>query len=82
MPPDMLPYLAPIFAYIALGGVEGYLPKVNGQLEPTWYLVAYSAKVLVAAMLAWWYRATWADLRPTPTPGVLTLAALLGVSVG
>jgi uncharacterized protein len=80
-PSDILPYVAPIFAYIALSGLEGYLPRVDGQTDATWYLIAYTAKAVIVALLAWWYRAIWKDLRPSPGWAALWLGAGIGLVV-
>jgi CAAX prenyl protease-like protein len=77
---SILPYVAPIFAYVSLGGLEGYLPHVDKQ-PSTWYPIAYTIKLLVVAALAWWYRSTWKDLRPMPGPGALFLAVATGCVV-
>lgn len=80
-PSDLLPYVAPIFAYIALSSLEGYLPRVEGRTDPNWYLAAYSAKVLIVGILAWWFRATWNDLRSTRSSAALWLGAFIGLVV-
>jgi uncharacterized protein len=80
-PPDILPYVIPMFAYVTLSSLEGYLPQVDKQPSPQWYPIAYAAKVVVVAALAWWYRATWKDLRPFPSLGSLVLATLTGALV-
>ena len=79
--PDILPYVAPMFAYVALGGLEGYLPQVDKQPSPFWYPIAYVPEVAIVAALAWWYRETWKDLRPSPSIGSLILAILTGLLV-
>ncbi len=70
-----------MFAYVALGGLESYLPSTNGQPSSFWYPLAYTAKALAVAVLAWNYRATWADLRPWPSVTALVLGALTGIVV-
>jgi CAAX prenyl protease-like protein len=70
-----------MFAYVALGGVESYLPRVDNRPSPLWYPIAYAAKVAIVAGLAWWSRATWRDLRPAPSAGRVVLAALIGLLV-
>ena len=80
-PPNILPYVAPIFAYVSLSGLEGYLPQVDKQPSPHWYPIAYAVKVVVVAALAWWYRSTWRDLRPFPSLPALILATLTGALV-
>jgi uncharacterized protein len=79
--PDILPYVAPMFAYVSLSGLEGYLPRENNQVSPLWYPIAYAVKVAIVAALAWWYRWTWRDLRPLPGIGSLILAILSGLLV-
>jgi CAAX prenyl protease-like protein len=78
---DILPYVAPMFAYVALGGVEGYLPQVDSQPSPVWYPIAYAVKLVVVAALAWRYRETWRDLRPAPGPIGVVLALVTGLLV-
>jgi CAAX prenyl protease-like protein len=71
----MLPYVAPMLAFLVLTSTEGYLP------EASWYPLAYSAKILIVALLSWHYRSAWADLRPIPRFGSLVLAGLIGLIV-
>src|SRR5262249_35102506 len=78
---DILPYVVPMFAYVALGGIEGYLPQVDSQPSPTWYPIAYAVRVAIVAALAWRYRATWKDLRPAPGLAGLALAVATGLLV-
>jgi uncharacterized protein len=78
---DLLPYVVPMFLYVALGGFDSYLPQVDSQPSPIWYPVAYTARVLIVAALAWWYRETWKDLRPAPGPLGLALAVATGLVV-
>jgi uncharacterized protein len=78
---DILPYVVPMFAYVALGGLEGYLPQVDSQPSPTWYPIAYAVRVVIVAALAWHYRETWKDLRPAPSPGGTVLAVATGLLV-
>jgi len=80
-PSDILPYVAPIFAYIALSGLESYLPHIEGRPAPIWYLIAYSTKVVIVGLVAWWFRPTWTDLRPSPSSATLWLAAFIGLVV-
>ena len=77
----ILPYVVPIFAYVSLGGVESYLPRADNQPSPHWYPIAYTIRVAIVAALAWWYRSTWKDLRPTPSPRALLLAIAIGMLV-
>ena len=79
-PPELsslLPYVAPIFAYVFLGGVEGYLPEAS----PIWYPVWYTVKLVIVTSLACWYRSTWTDLRRMPSVLGFLLAALAGLFV-
>jgi uncharacterized protein len=78
---DILPYVAPMFAYVSLSGLESYLPQVDKQPSPHWYPIAYSVKLVLVAALAWWYRSTWRDLRPFPSLRALSLATLTGLVV-
>jgi CAAX prenyl protease-like protein len=79
--PEILPYVVPIFAYVTLGGLEGYLPRVDHQPSPRWYPAAYAARLVIVGLLAWRYRATWRDLRPWPGLGGFVLASLTGLVV-
>jgi CAAX prenyl protease-like protein len=79
--PDILPYLAPMFAYVGLGGLENYLPQVDGRPSPSWYPLFYAAKLVIVMLLAWWYRSTWRDFRPAPTYRALGLAVITGLMV-
>lgn len=72
---EMLPYVVPMFAFLVLTNVEGYLPG------PDWYPLAYAIKVLAVAILAWYYRSAWSDLRPLPPIGSLVLAIMIGLIV-
>jgi uncharacterized protein len=78
---DILPYVVPMFAYVALGGIESYLPQVNSQPSPTWYPIAYAVRVAIVAALAWYYRETWKDLRPAPGFLGIALAVASGLLV-
>jgi uncharacterized protein len=78
---DLLPYVVPMFAYVVLGYLEGYLPSVDSQPSPVWYPAAYAARVVIVAALAWHYRETWTDLRPAPRLPAIALAVLSGLLV-
>ncbi len=67
-----------MFAYVALGGLESYLPQVDKQPSAFWYPIAYAVRVAIVAALAWWYRETWKDLRPLPSLANLVLAIITG----
>lgn len=70
---EFLPYIAPMFAYVALSTFEGVLPS------PSWYPAAYGVKIVIVALLMWMYRSTWSDLRPLP--GIGTIAASVGLGL-
>lgn len=72
---DFLPYVAPMFAYVALSSLEGYLPS------PGWYPAAYAVKAAAVAAIMWFYRSTWQDLRPWPGIPKLVLAVGMGLFV-
>jgi uncharacterized protein len=78
---DIVAYMAPIFAYVAIGGFDSYLPSLHGHPSPLWYPLAYATKALIVAMLAWRYRATWTDFRPWPTTSNLAIAVAVGLVV-
>ncbi|QEH33611.1 CAAX amino terminal protease self- immunity [Aquisphaera giovannonii] len=71
---DLLPYVAPMFAFLALTSLEAYLPE-------GWYPLAYAAKVAIVSMVAIYFRAAWSDLRPLPRIGAVTLAVVVGLIV-
>jgi CAAX prenyl protease-like protein len=79
----ILPYAIPMFAYVTLSAVEGYLPTTTaaGGPSPVWYPLAYTAKVAIVAALMWACRSTWRDLRPWPRPIAVVLAVGLGLLV-
>ncbi len=79
--PDWLPYVAPLATFLVLTSAEGQLPTVDGQVHPTWYPVAYAAKVLIVALVAWLCRSAWRDLKPWPAPMALLAAVGLGLLV-
>jgi len=76
------PYVIPMLGYLVLTTVEGYLPAgADGRPSPTWYPLAYAAKVAIVAALMWACRSTWRDLAPRPSLGALGLAVVLGLLV-
>jgi CAAX prenyl protease-like protein len=78
----IVPYVLPMFAYLLLSTLEGYLPAgADGGPSPAWYPPAYTAKVAIVAALMWACRSTWRDLSPRPSLGALALAVVLGVLV-
>jgi CAAX prenyl protease-like protein len=78
---DLMPYAVPMFAYVGLTGLEGYLPQWQGQPSPVWYPLGYAAKVVIVGLLAWHYRATWKDFLPAPSLAKLGLGVLTGLFV-
>jgi len=78
-PQDIIPYVAPMFAYLVFSQLEGYLPKAEARPNPLWYPLAYTVKFLVVAVVACWYRSTWRDLAPFPGAKALSLAVLTGL---
>src|SRR3954464_1072312 len=74
-PREMLPYVAPMFTFLVLTSLEGYLPN------PAWYPMAYATKVAVVALVTWLCRETWRDLRPLPSILGLVLAIVVGLVV-
>src|SRR5437763_1052063 len=78
----ILPYVIPMFGYLVLTTLEGYLPHgADGRPSPVWYPLAYTAKVVVVAGLMWACRSTWRDLSPLPGLGGLALAVAVGLLV-
>ena len=65
---EILPYLLPMIVFLTLTNLEAYLPA------PSWYPLAYSAKVVIVALLLWHYRANWRDLKPAPGLTIIGLA--------
>jgi CAAX protease family protein len=78
---DILPYVVPMFAYLGLTSLEGYVPQLMGSPSPAWYPIAYGIKLVLVALLAWHYRATWNDFRPAPSLGKIALGVLTGLLV-
>lgn len=78
---DIVPYVVPMFAYVALGALESYLPSVDGQPNAFWYPLGYAARVVIVGMVAWYFRATWIDFRPWPGIRPLVLAMVSGILV-
>jgi hypothetical protein len=78
----ILLYVTPMFGYLLLTTVEGYLPTVaDGRPSPVWYPLAYTAKVAIVAALMWACRSTWCDLARRPSLVSLALAVGLGLLV-
>ncbi len=70
-----------MFAYVALGGLESYLPQVDSHPSPVWYPIAYGIRVVIVAAMAWYYRSTWSDLRPFPSVTSIVLGIVSGLIV-
>ncbi len=79
----ILAYVVPMFAYLGLTALEGYLPQLLGKPDgaATIYPIAYAVKLIVVALLAWHYRSTWNDFRPRPGAGVIALGVMTGLIV-
>jgi uncharacterized protein len=78
---DILPYVVPMFAYLGLTALEGYMPQLVGKPGALLYPIAYGAKLLAVALLAWHYRATWNDFRPCPKAATIILGVMTGLIV-
>jgi CAAX prenyl protease-like protein len=78
---DLIPYVAPIFAYVGLTALEGYVPQLVGKSSEAWYPIAYGIKLILVGLLAWHYRATWRDFRPAPSIGKIVLGVFTGALV-
>lgn len=72
---EILPYLLPIFVFLGLTSLESSLP------DPSWYPLAYCAKVLIVGGLLWQFRSTWRDLKPAPRLNAIVLAIVTGLIV-
>ncbi len=85
LPPSRpwLPYVAPMAAFLLLTAAEGFLPTraSDGAAEPSWYALAYAAKVAVVSVVAWVCRSAWQDLTPRPSQVAMGLAVVAGVVV-
>ena len=78
----IVPYVVPMFGYLTLTTLEGYLPTAaGGAPSPLWYPAAYALKVAVVAGLMVAYRSTWRDLAPWPGVRNLALSMALGLAV-
>ncbi len=79
---DVIPYVVPMFGYLALTSAESWLPTaVDGRPSPVWYPWAYTLKVAVTAGLMWTCRTTWRDLAPWPGWKPALLAIVVGLLV-
>jgi CAAX prenyl protease-like protein len=79
--PTAFAYLAPMVAFLLLTAVEGYLPRLDGQIHPLWYPIAYTVKIIIVVIVTWACRSTWRDLAPRPSAVALALAVFVGVIV-
>ncbi len=79
----ILAYVVPMFVYLGLTALEGYLPQLLGKPDgaPAIYPIAYAVKLIVVSLLAWHYRATWNDFRPRPRAGAIALGVMTGLIV-
>src|SRR4051812_17139020 len=80
-PQSVLPYVIPMAGFLAITTLEGYLPLVAGQPNPTWYPILYAVKVAVVTALVWACRSTWRDLVPLPGLKSLALAIVIGLTI-
>ena len=77
-----LPYAAPMLAYVALTGLEDYLPRTRpGAPTIAHYPWVYAIKLGTVALIMILNRSTWRDLRPWPGPGTIALSVAIGVGV-
>ncbi len=77
-----IPYVAPMFAFLALTQAEALLPESSeGGPHLTWYPVAYTFKVLVVLVVMWVCRSAWRDLKPLPNLKGLALSIGVGLLV-
>jgi CAAX prenyl protease-like protein len=77
----LLAYVVPMFAYLGLTALEGYLPRLVGTPSPLLYPTAYAVKLVFVGLLAWHYRATWKDFQPRPNAGAIALGMMTGFLV-
>ena len=77
----ILAYVVPMFAYLGLTALEGYLPQLVGTPGPQLYPIAYAVKLSIVAVLAWYYRGTWNDFRPRPNAIAIALGIMTGLLV-
>ena len=48
---NILPYVVPMFAYVGLTALEGYVPQLLGKPHQDWYPIAYALKL--ALVVSW-----------------------------
>jgi len=70
-----LPFVAPMFAFVALNAIEDTLAKQTG------YPIAYAIKIGLVTIIAVACRSAWRDLRPMPRPSALAASVVLGAIV-
>jgi uncharacterized protein len=78
---DVMPYVVPMFAYVAWGGLDGLLPTAEGHASPVWYPLSYALRVLVISVLVIYYRAAWKDFLPMPSWPSMALGVATGLFV-
>ncbi|SIO46134.1 hypothetical protein SAMN05444166_4928 [Singulisphaera sp. GP187] len=78
---SVMPYVIPMAGFLAITTLEGYLPLVAGQPNPTWYPILYAVKVVAVTALVWACRSTWRDLAPFPRWTSLALAIVVGLAI-
>ena len=77
----MLPYVVPLFGFLALTSLEGRLSGTGSGPASLGYPLAYTLKVALVTLLAWACRSSWRNLAPWPGVRSLALAAALGLLV-
>jgi CAAX prenyl protease-like protein len=78
---DALPYVVPMFAYVAWGGIDSLIPTVDGHANPVWYPISYALRVLIVSALVIFYRRAWNDFLPLPSWRSLLLGFTTGAIV-
>ena len=76
------PYVLPLAGFLALTGLESYLPSsAAGAPSPVWYPLGYALKIVIVSALLWFCRSTWRDLAPWPSNTALALSIATGLLV-
>lgn len=76
--PAWLAYVAPMFVYLVLTSLEASLGGTSAGIG---YPAAYAMKIALVAVVMWFCRSTWRDLRPWPSVGLIALAVGAGLLV-
>ena len=80
-PHPVLPYVVPMFGFLALTSLEGHLSGTGSGPASLGYPLAYTLKVALVTPLAWACRSSWRDLAPWPGVRSLAPAAAVGLLV-